>query len=596
MKQWPVERQILAGFAVALALLAAMGALVHHSSQTMVETHRSAQRSQQALTALETIRSSMSQAEADQRLYYFSGAETDLQPRNAAVARVDELVAQLKTLMVDDPALSNQLRELEQRIADRRRLLDQVLEGRQRGGIEETRRRILADPGRAETQRLADAIAQIEAVELARLDSREQSARADANRTTLFVVLLLLFSAASVSALYVRIRREIRERHGAREALTRYTEELRASETRLRAVVDTATDGIIVIDHRGIVDSFNMAAERLFGYKAAEVIGKNVSMLMPSPDREQHDGYLARYMAGGEPRIIGIGREVVARRKDGSLFPMDLAVSAMEVGGRRMFTGIVRDITARKHGEEQRARLIQELQSTNDELTNFAYAVSHDLKAPLRAIGSLADWLNADYGERLDAPGREHLRLLKSRVQRMDSLIDGILQYSRVGRVKETPVLVDTNVTVKDALHLLAPPSHIRVVVDDTLPILIAEPTRIQQVFQNLLSNAIKYMDKPEGLIRIGSRALDGMWQFSVADNGPGIEARHHEKIFQLFQTLAPRDRVESTGVGLALVKKIVEMYGGRVWLESTPGQGTTFYFTLPRAPSGTRSMERKTS
>lgn len=595
MKKWPVERQILAGFALALALLTAMGALLYQSSQTLIATHRSAQRSQQALTALETVLALVSRAEADQRLYYFTGHDADLRTRDAALARIDRLLADLRSLMADDPTVSAQLPELEQRVAGRRRHLEWVLEGRQQGGLEEARKRISSAPGRIETQQLEEAVERLQATELARLESREQAARSDAKVTVLFVLLFLLFSTASVSVLYFRIRREIRARTGVRDALARHTDELRASETRLRAVVDTATDGIIVIDHRGIIDSFNVAAERLFGYKAADVTGKNVSMLMPSPDREQHDGYLARYLAGGEPRIIGIGREVVAQRKDGTLFPMDLAVSAMQVGSRRMFTGIVRDITYRKHGEEQRAQLIQELQSANDELTNFAYAVSHDLKAPLRAIGSLADWLHTDYGEHLDAQGQEHLRLLKSRVQRMDNLIDGILQYSRVGRVRETPIPVDTNVTINEAVHLLAPPPHIRIDVDGTLPVITAEPTRIQQLFQNLLSNAIKYMDKPEGAIRIGCRPLDGMWQFSVADNGPGIETRHHEKIFQLFQTLAPRDRVESTGVGLALVKKIVEVYGGRVWLESTPGRGSTFYFTLPRASTAARSKERST-
>lgn len=595
MTKWPVERQILLGFALALVLLAVMGVLVYQSSRALVETHRAAQRSQQALTTLETIYSLMSQAEAHQRLYYFTGEDLDLRPRQTAFARIDELIAQLRQLVADDTTLSGSLPELEQRVADRRRTLDWVLQGHESGGPEEVRKRLLTVPGRTEMQSLGEVVQRMQAEERARLQSREQSAHAGANRTIAFVALLLVFSLASASALYARIRREIRERQQAREALSRHTEELRESETRLHTILDTATDGIIVIDDHGAVDRFNSAAERIFGYRAAEALGKNISMLMPSPDRERHDGYLARYLAGGEPRIIGIGREVLARRKDGTVFPMDLAVSEMRVGGRRMFTGIVRDITGRKRADEQRAQLICELQSANEELTNFAYVVSHDLKAPLRAIGSLADWLNADYGERLDAEGREHLRLLKSRAQRMDALINGILEYSRVGRIREKPVPVDVNMTIKEVVGLLAPPSHVRVVVDGTMPTVTAEPIRIQQVFQNLLSNAVKYMDKPDGVIRIGCRSAGGMWQFSVADNGPGIEERHHERIFQLFQTLAPRDRVESTGVGLALVKKIVELYGGRVWLASTPGQGSIFYFTLPREPGGVSSIERKT-
>ena len=157
------------------------------------------------------------------------------------------------------------------------------------------------------------------------------------------------------------------------------------------------------------------------------------------------------------------------------------------------------------------------------------------------------------------------------------------LQYSRVGRVKEVAVAVELNQLVREVIDLLAPPANIAVSVEDSLPTVMVEPTRIQQVFQNLLSNAIKCMDKPEGEIHIACVNEGKQWKFSITDNGPGIAQQHFEKIFQLFQTLAPRDCVESTGVGLALVKKIVEMYGGRVWLASTVGRGSTFFFTLPR-------------
>jgi len=248
-----------------------------------------------------------------------------------------------------------------------------------------------------------------------------------------------------------------------------------------------------------------------------------------------------------------------------------------------LFLFIVREMAERKQAEEQRALLVHELESANEELRNFGYVVSHDLKAPLRAIGSLADWISTDYADKFDDEGKEHMRLLIGRVRRMDGLIDGILQYSRVGRVKETIVAVDLNRLVREVIDLLAPPKNITIRIGNSLPTVMTEPTRIQQVFQNLLSNAIKYMDKPDGEIRITCVAEGRQWKFSIADNGPGIDQQHFEKIFQLFQTLAPRDRVESTGVGLALVKKIVEMYGGRIWLESTLGHGSTFFFTLPR-------------
>lgn len=367
---------------------------------------------------------------------------------------------------------------------------------------------------------------------------------------------------------------------------------LQESEARMRAIFETVIDAIVTIDENGIVERFNPAAENLFGYLEVEVAGRNVSMLMPSPYREMHDKYLLNYRETGVRKIIGLGREVMGLRKDGTVFPMDLSVGEMQLGTRRMFAGIVRDITERKRTEEERAGLLREISSANEELTNFAYVVSHDLKAPLRAISALADWLSTDYADKFDAEGKEHMRLLISRVHRMSGLIDGILQYSRIGRVKETPMLVDLNRLVRDVIHLLAPPAGIDIVVEAALPSVMTEPVRIQQVFQNLISNAIKYMDKPEGKIRIGCVDDGGSWRFSVADNGPGIEQRHFERIFQLFQTLAPRDRVESTGVGLSLVRKILEMYNGRVWLESRVGEGTTFYFILPKPAKAVRSIK----
>jgi PAS domain S-box-containing protein len=351
---------------------------------------------------------------------------------------------------------------------------------------------------------------------------------------------------------------------------------LQESEARMRAIFETAVDAIITIDERGIIERMNPAAERLFGYPESEARGQNVSILMPAPHRAAHDGYLRHYLTTGEKRIIGKGREVEGLRRDGSVFPMDLAVTEMWLGGRRMFTGLVRDITERKRAEEKAQQLLQELTSANEELTNFAYVVSHDLKAPLRGIGSLADWLSHDYADKFNDEGKEHMRLLINRVHRMGALIDGILQYSRVGRIKEAAVPVKLDWVLAEVVDLLAPPPHIRITVMPGMPTVTGE------------SNAVKYMDKPQGEIEVGWTDEGSQWRFHVRDNGPGIAERHFDRIFQLFQTLAPRDRVESTGVGLALVKKIVEMYQGRVWLESELGKGTTFYFTLPKTRKNT--------
>jgi len=223
------------------------------------------------------------------------------------------------------------------------------------------------------------------------------------------------------------------------------------------------------------------------------------------------------------------------------------------------------------------------MEKTNQELNDFAHIVSHDLKAPLRGIKTLADWLSADYADKFDEDGKEQMKLLSARVERMHNLIDGVLQYSKVGRTEQQATWINLNELMPDVIDMVAPPGHITVTVENELPVVKYEETRIMQVFSNLLSNAIKYMDKPQGWVKIGCVEEDGFWKFSISDNGPGIEEKYFDRIFRIFQTLSARDKFESTGIGLTVTKKIVQLYGGKIWLESKVGEGSTFFFTLPK-------------
>ncbi|MGZ4999153.1 MAG: sensor histidine kinase [Methylomonas sp.] len=353
--------------------------------------------------------------------------------------------------------------------------------------------------------------------------------------------------------------------------------------------MDIAADAMLISDSDGRILLANPAAQCLFGHNEEEFAGLRFEDLIPQRFRAAHSEKRAEYAARPESRTMGTGVELYGLRKDGSKFAADLSLTPIKDS---LILATVHDITARRRLEAEQKRMIRELKGANEELKSFAYVVSHDLKAPLRAIGSLADWIAADQQDRLDAEGQEHLRLLIQRVRRMDALIDGVLRYSRIGQIHEAVVAVDLNDLVHDVIDLLTPPEHIAVTITSRLPTIRAEKTSIQQVFQNLIANAIRYMDKPEGRIEIGCTEKKDSWRLSIADNGPGIEARHFERIFQLFQTLNPRDRVESTGVGLSIVKKIVGQYGGQVWVESVVGQGSTFYFTVPKKHPTTTENE----
>ena len=285
------------------------------------------------------------------------------------------------------------------------------------------------------------------------------------------------------------------------------------------------------------------------------------------------------------------------RRKDTSWMWIRARGKVMErndAGKPIRFIGTHSDITVRKQAEEALHRFNEELElrvrrrtaeleRANRELNEFAYIVSHDLKAPLRGINQLTHWLQEDYAGALGEKGQEQLDLLSDRVKRMDALIDGVLRYSRATRDSECAEPTDLNILVPQVIDTLAPPPHITIRIDHTLPVITGDPVQLTQVFQNLLSNAVKFMDKPDGTITIDCVDSGDAWTFGVKDNGPGIETRHHERIFQIFQSAVPQDNYESTGIGLTVVKKIVEFYGGHIGVESDVGQGTIFTFSLPK-------------
>ena len=245
-----------------------------------------------------------------------------------------------------------------------------------------------------------------------------------------------------------------------------------------------------------------------------------------------------------------------------------------------------KEIAEREKVEKAQTRTLQALEEANQELNDFAYIVAHDLKAPFRAIGSLTSWLFADYADKLGVDGQELVHLLNGRADRLNALIDALLQYVRVSRVNETLQDVDLNRLVTLMIRELNPPEEMEVVLETPLPTIRFEPKRAEQLFYSLLDNALRFMDKSLGIVRVAlvSEAGD-WWQFSVTDNGPGIHASHFEKIFGIFQTLQARDERDTSGMGLALARKIVSKFGGRIWVTSKIGEGSTFCFTLPKKP-----------
>jgi signal transduction histidine kinase len=266
------------------------------------------------------------------------------------------------------------------------------------------------------------------------------------------------------------------------------------------------------------------------------------------------------------------------READGQV--RGIMIHAVEVTGQ-----VVARMEVEQKAEEL-LRLTHALEHSNRELDQFAYVASHDLKAPLRGIANLTEWIQEDLGDRVSGETAEHMRLLQGRVHRMEALIDGILAYSRAGRVRAQPELVDTGALVREVVDLLSPEAGVEIEVEPDMPAVESERVPLQQVFMNLVSNAVKYTraERPDVRVRVGWRAARGGYEFTVADNGPGIAPEYHDRIWGIFQTLQARDKVEGTGIGLSVVRKIVESRGGEVWVRSAPGEGAAFHFTWPRS------------
>jgi PAS domain S-box-containing protein len=399
------------------------------------------------------------------------------------------------------------------------------------------------------------------------------------------------FQNSSGEWLVAEVNVDISERKKAEEAL-------RESENKYRTLVENLPQKIFLKDANSVYISCNEAYARDLKIGPGEIAGKTDYDFYPKKLAEKYRVDDKRIIESAETKDIE--EEYLQDGQKRVVHTVKTPVKD-EKGGVVGVLGIFWDITKFKQAEEEMESMNRKLQATveeltqsNNELQEFVHVASHDLKTPLQAIGILADWILTDYGDKFDESGRERVKLLVGRAKRIDELIGGLLQYFQVGHTRGKYEEVDLNIVLSEVIREIAPPENIEITIQSELPTVIGEQRRMVQIFQNLLNNAIKYIEKPRGEIKVGCVEEDGFWKFSVCDNGSGIEQKYFGKLFKVFQKLESHDESEGTGIGLAIVKKIVELYGGRVCVESRPREGSTFFFTLPKKEMGVKNAKLK--
>jgi PAS domain S-box-containing protein len=369
------------------------------------------------------------------------------------------------------------------------------------------------------------------------------------------------------------------------------------SKEYLDQIVNSMAEALFVVNEQATIQTVNTAACSLLGSTPGELIGTAITKLVVTDQQPALDDRLKEAITHGPGHPVPV--ELTYLAKSGGAIPVLFSASAMRApdGAVQGIVCVAQDIAERRKAQEAIQDYAAKLERSNKELDDFTYIVSHDLKEPLRSLDAFSKFVMADYADNVGAEGRGYLERIRANAQRMQVLIEDLLQVSRLSRrpnelqsVAIAPLLEE----VTQRFEYVTAQKGVQIHAQEPLPTILCDRVRLAEAFANLISNAIKYNDKPTPIITIRCRATDGWYQFSVSDNGPGIEPQYFEKIFEIFQRLGHKEEQEGTGVGLTIVKKVVELHKGRIWVESAVGQGTTFHFTIPRDEGilrGTRKL-----
>ncbi len=606
--------KLSAALGVALVILL-VGVASLYALRQSANAAAAVQHSELVRVQLERTFTTVLNAETGQRGYLLTQDTAYLRPYSSARIDTQHELATLRELTAGERVQSARVDSLDQATDAKLVAMDESVGLIGSGKRDSALKIVMTGTGMRLTQRIRELIREMESTETTLLAQRTD---AYDTRKTIVVLVTIIGSllAATLSIVNMLwLRTGIKELEQAKDtieeqaddltdeltrskslteriassnqSLQRANVETEAARTQFEQLLESTDEGVYGIDAGGLCTFINRSGAHALAYNRDDLVGKDMHDVLHHhhPDGTPYPiEDCPIYKSVNDNTTMRVSDDVFWS-KDGRAVPIEYTSSPIIASDGSTVGAVIafNDITSRKRAERERERLIGALARSNRELDQFAYVASHDLKAPLRGIANLSQWIEEDLGETAPPDVAEKMTLIRGRVQRLELLIDGILQYSRAGRVRSQIETVDIGALLGEVVELLAPPAETTITIAPGMPTITTERTPLQQVFMNLISNAIKYNRRPGATIDITVKDAGPMYAFSISDNGPGIEEQYHERIFGIFQTLESRDRVEGTGIGLSVVKKTVELHGGSIRVISALGEGATFTFEWPK-------------